>query len=101
MTPPYTAEFLAAEKRRTAIHDHQRRITEHRRLGAVIAAMTWPVTKQVLADLLAAYTQRQLARKIKRSPEAVSRLKNGTLECSHELFLDLFQLWTKLPKEPK
>ncbi len=26
MTKPYTAKFLAAEKRRTTIHDHQRRI---------------------------------------------------------------------------
>jgi hypothetical protein len=101
VSKPYTAAFLAAEKRRTAIHDHQRRIVERRRLTDHIAEMMQEAAQQVLSDLLAVYTQRQLARKVKRSPEAVSRLKNGTLECSHELFLDLFQLWVQLPKESK
>ena len=101
MKQAYNAKFLAAEKRRTAIHDHQRRIIERRRLSDDIAEMMQFAAQQVLSDLLAVYSQRQLARKLKRSPEAVSRLKNGTLECSHELFLDLFQLWVKLSKEPK
>ena len=101
MTKPYTAKFLAAEKRRTAIHDHQRRIVERRRLTDHIARAMQGVARQVLSDLLAAYTLRQIARKIKRSVGLVCDVKNGKVDCSHELFLDLFQLWAQLPKEPK
>jgi hypothetical protein len=101
MTPPYTAAFLAAEKRRTAIHDHQRRIVEHGQLSDHIAKVMQGAAQQVLSDLLAAHTLRQIACKIKRSVGLVCDVKNGKVDCSHELFLDLFQLWTKLPKEPK
>jgi hypothetical protein len=101
VTKPYTAAFLAAEKRRTAIHDHQRRIVERRRLTDHIAEMMQEAAQQVLSDLLAVYTLRGVARKLERSPTIISHIKSGKSHCSHELFLDLFQLWVQLPKEPK
>ncbi len=77
------------------------RIVERGKLTNSISANMKIAVQNMLGDLLAIQTQRQLACKLHRSPEAVSRLKNGTLDCSHELFLELFQLWAKLPKEPK
>jgi hypothetical protein len=86
---------------RVQIVAQELRITEFQRLRAAITEHMKDATQGVITDLLNVYTQRQLARKLHRSPEAVSRLKNGTLECSYELFLDLFTIWKKLQPEPK
>ena len=75
---------------------HKQRIIEFRLLRTAITANMGDVTEQMLTDLLEAYTLRQVARRIGRSPTYLSHVKNGHAECSHEVFLMLFDLWDKL-----
>jgi len=91
------ADFMAAERRRTMIYDHHQRITQLGKLKEIIAEEMSEATQQVLSDLLAALSLRQLARQLGLSSEVINRVKNGTLDCSHELFVDLFRLWKRLP----
>ena len=91
------ADFMAAERRRTMIHDHHQRITQCGKLKEIIAEGMPEATQQVLSDLLAALSLRQLARQLGLSPEVINRVKNGRLDCSHDLFVDLFRLWKRLP----
>ena len=99
MTSPQhsAADFMAAERRRTIIHDHHRRIAELGKLKEIIAEEMPETTQQVLSDLLAALSLRQLARLVGRSPTHLSHVKNGHSDCSHELFAALFGLWQRLP----
>ena len=99
MTSPQhsAADFMAAERRRTAVYDHHQRITQCGKLKEIIAEEMPAATQQVLRDLLAALSLRQLARQLGRSPTHLSHVKNQHSDCSHELFTALFDLWQRLP----
>jgi DNA-nicking Smr family endonuclease len=105
MTSPQhsAADFMAAERRRTAVYDHHQRITQCGKLKEIIAEEMSEATQQVLSDLLAAYSaftpspMTELARRLHVAQSLLSRLKNGQVDCSHELFVDLFRLWKRLP----
>ena len=99
MTSPQhsAADFMAAERRRTMIHDHHQRITQLGNLKEIIAEGMPEATQQVLSDLLAALSLRQLAKLLGRSPTHLSHVKNQHSDCSHDLFAALFDLWRRLP----
>lgn len=80
---------------------HKQRIIEFRLLRTAIEANMGDVTQQMLTDLLEAYTLRQVARRIDRSPTYLSHVKNGHAECSHEVFLMLFDLWQQMQEKGK
>ena len=97
------ADFVAAERRRTAVYDHHWRINQLGNLKAIIAEEMPEATQQVISDLLAAYSaltpspMTELARRLHVAPKRLSRIKNGQSECSQELFAVLFDLWQRLP----
>jgi hypothetical protein len=97
-TPQHSAaDFAAAERCRTMVHDHHWRIIHFSSLKGIIAEEMPEVTQQVISDLLSTCSLRELARRLDRSPTHLSHIKNGHSECSHELFEALFGLWQRLP----
>ena len=97
------ADFIAAERRRTMVHDHHWRIAQIGKLKGIIAGEMFEVTQQVISDLLASYSaltrspMTELARRLHIAPKRLSRIKTGQSDCSHELFTALFDLWQRLP----
>ena len=105
MTSPQhsAADFAAAERRRTMVRDHYWRVAQLGNLKAIIAEEMPEITQQVISDLLSAYSaftrspMTELARRLHMSQSRLSRIKNGQIECSHDLFATLFGLWRRLP----
>jgi hypothetical protein len=97
------ADFAAAERRRTTVYDHQWRIAQLGKLKAIIAEEMPEVTQQVVSDLLAAYSAftpdptTELARRLHVAQSRLSNIKNRQIECGHDLFATMFDLWRRLP----
>jgi len=84
-----------------SIHAQEQRIVELRRLEDAIWANMQDNARQMIADLREAHSLRKIARMLQRSPVAISKIKDGSVWCSHELYLELFDLWNKLQKKAK
>ena len=84
-----------------AIHAQEQRIVELRRLRYAVQANMDSCVDQILDDLIKFYSVRQLARKLERSPRYVNDLASFRMACSHELYLELFDIWNKLQKKGK
>ncbi len=89
------------EKLRAQIVAQELRITELQRLRTAIQVNMQDVSQGIITDLLNVYSERQIARMLHGSSETVKRLRSGTMECSHELFLRLFAIWKNLRPESK
>jgi molecular chaperone GrpE (heat shock protein) len=86
---------------RVQIIAQELRITEFQRLRTAITEHMKYATQGIITDLLNVYSERQIARMLHGSSETVKRLRSGTMECSHELFLRLFAIWKNLQPESK
>ena len=84
-----------------SIHTQQQRIIELRRLEDAIWANMQDNARQIIADLRQAYSLRKIARMLERSPVAISKIKDGSVWCSHELYLELFDIWNNLQTKAK
>jgi len=82
-----------------SIHAQEQRIVELRRLEDAIRANMRDDARQIIADLRQIYSLRKIARMLERSPVAIGKIKDGSAWCSHEMYLELFDLWNKLQRK--